>query len=199
MTTVEFLSCDGCGQPASPEHIAKRLQRLEWATRYRPIHISMLFLSATAPAADSEFLYSAEPEPNGEATLLLEAVGIKPNGKTRDTLLTEFQRSGFMLAHFLECPVEKGSPEELQKQIEARVPAVFTRIRRSLKPKRVAPVSSLLAAILPRLLSGELGCPVLLDGERAFALDGGASGESSGRLRNALAAPAVTSVQRGAG
>jgi len=39
MAVPTLLPCDGCGQPASAEHIARRLQRLEWATRFRPIHI----------------------------------------------------------------------------------------------------------------------------------------------------------------
>jgi hypothetical protein len=38
------ILCDGCGQPATPEHIAERIHRLELATRYRPIHIQVLWL-----------------------------------------------------------------------------------------------------------------------------------------------------------
>jgi len=49
MAVPTLLPCDGCGQPASAEHIARRLQRLEWATRFRPIHIQALLLAAFRP------------------------------------------------------------------------------------------------------------------------------------------------------
>src|SRR3984893_2546309 len=52
------LRCDGCGQPASPEHIARRLQRLEWMTRFRPIHLHTLLLGAFSPLVPAEFLYA---------------------------------------------------------------------------------------------------------------------------------------------
>src|SRR5215467_8497277 len=69
------LCCDGCGQMGSPEHIARRLRRLEWATRYRPVHIQTLLLAGIAPGEDAEFLYAPGGEFHGEAELLLRAVG----------------------------------------------------------------------------------------------------------------------------
>jgi len=60
MTSSRALVCDGCGQMASAEHIARRLQRLEWTTRYRPVHISTLFLGAFSPRDEKEFLYALE-------------------------------------------------------------------------------------------------------------------------------------------
>src|SRR5882724_4729003 len=63
MTNTELL-CDGCGQQASSEHIAKRLQRLEWTTRYRPVHIGTVLLGAFVPGDDAVFLYAA-PKPGG--------------------------------------------------------------------------------------------------------------------------------------
>src|SRR5207249_10650226 len=42
------LPCDGCGQAASAEHIARRLRRLEWATRFRPVHIHTLLRGGVA-------------------------------------------------------------------------------------------------------------------------------------------------------
>jgi len=69
------LQCDGCGQAASPEHIAKRLQRLEWTTRFRPLHIGTLLLGAIAPRNDNEFIYSPAGAWDGEAKMLLDAAG----------------------------------------------------------------------------------------------------------------------------
>src|SRR5216683_5747450 len=39
------ILCDGCGLAASAEHIAARMERLELATRFRPIHINVLFVA----------------------------------------------------------------------------------------------------------------------------------------------------------
>jgi len=71
------LRCDGCGQASfSPQHIARRLQRLEWTTRYRPVHIATLLLGSVAPQSDAEFLYSPAGEWAGEAKALLAAAGV---------------------------------------------------------------------------------------------------------------------------
>src|SRR4029077_20020276 len=96
------LRCDGCGQAASPEHIAKRLQRLEWTTRHRPVHIGTLLLGAIAPQNDSEFLYAEGGEFAGEAGIILEAAGLPTRGKYAEATLAEFQRGGFLLTHVLE-------------------------------------------------------------------------------------------------
>src|SRR6266850_418529 len=109
MTSSIELPCDGCGQIASTEHIARRLQRLEWATRYRPVHIQTLFLGSASPQRQEEFLYSLTGEFQGEAAALLEASGVSTAGKTADVVHAEFQRAGFFLAHVLECPVENES------------------------------------------------------------------------------------------
>src|SRR5713226_3342167 len=70
------LRCDGCGQLASPEHIARRLQRLEWTTRFRPLHIGTLLLGAIAPRNDNELIYSPAGAWDGEAKMLLAAARI---------------------------------------------------------------------------------------------------------------------------
>lgn len=180
------LLCDGCGQPASPEHIAQRLRRLEWTTRFRPVHIGTLLLGAVAPVKDSEFLYSPAGSWQGEARVLLAAAGVTPDGKSPEAILAEFQRGGFLLTHVLECPLE-GDPGGLPALIASRLSLVLTRIRRSLKPKRLALISSSLQQFLPAFVAGELPCSLLLDGEKPFSLDGQSAVESAGRLREALA------------
>ena len=181
------LRCDGCGQPASAEHIARRLQRLEWTTRYRPVHIGTLLLGAVAPQDDSAFIYSSAGAWSGEARMLLTAAGVLQEGKSGETILADFQRHGFFLTYVLECPLQDGADSRIPELIGNRLPAVLTRIRRSLKPKRLAPISKWLEQFLPALASGELPCPILLDREMPFALDGNAPPEASGRLRDAVA------------
>src|SRR6266478_9620777 len=131
------ILCDGCGQPAGPGHIARRLKRLENMTRYRPIHVQVLFLAATGPAADTEYLYSAEGEFAGGGAELLRALGIEVSGRTVEAVLTEFQRRGYVLAYVLECAEEK-TGGKVMTSLAQRIPATLTRIRRSFKPKRLA-------------------------------------------------------------
>jgi hypothetical protein len=189
---IDPMACDGCGQPASPEHIARRVQRLEWTTRYRPIHIGALLLGGFSPLADGEFLYSGKFE--GEGARLLDAVGISPTGKPPDAVLSEFQRGGFFLTHLLECPLESGQagPLVCEGLLAKRISPVLTRIRRSLKPKRVILISGSLAPVVAGLLSAELGCPVILDGSQPFGLDSLDVALAVRHLRSAIAAP-VTS------
>jgi hypothetical protein len=187
MTADNSLFCDGCGQLASSAHIAVRLQRLEWTTRYRPVHINTLLLGGISPRRDDEFLYSGKFE--GEAGRLLSIVRINPAGKPAETVLADFQRAGYFLAHLLDCPLENAmvgsqSSEEL---FVGRVDTVLTRIRRSLKPKRVVLISNFLTPLLGKFKVAELNCPLILDAGGPFALDSADSASTAARLSEALA------------
>jgi hypothetical protein len=191
IATTNSLACDGCGQSASPEHIARRLQRLEWTTRYRPVHIGAILLGGVSPQADAEFLYAGKFE--GEAGRLLDAAGISPAGKSPEIVLSEFQKGGFFLTHVLECPLENGQPGDssCEALLERRASQVLTRIRRSLKPKRVLLISELLTTVAARFSSTEAGCPVLLDGGNPFALDSAGISAAAQHLREALGTSAA--------
>jgi hypothetical protein len=192
MTSSTALVCDGCGQAASGEHIARRLQRLEWTTRYRPVHIHTLLLGAFSPLEEDDFLYAPGGEFRGGAALLLDAAGIATAGKTREAVQAEFQRAGFFLTHVLECPIESegNPPHDVHAALKARLAAVATRIRRSLKPKRVMLITEELAPLVDNIVALNLGCPVLVDGGKPFRLEGGAGKNAVERLREALAGPA---------
>ncbi len=193
MTGSIELPCDGCGQIASTEHIARRLQRLEWATRYRPVHIQILFLGSASPHKQKEFLYSPNGEFQGEAATLLDAAGVSTAGKMAETVRAEFQRAGFFLTHVLECPVENESAATtaLPSLMEQRLAALVVRIRRSLKPKRVVPVSQALETILEKFVALQWGCPLLLDAGKPFALDGFEKRKTAARLRSVVGTSAV--------
>ena len=188
MTSSIDLPCDGCGQIASAEHIARRLQRLEWTTRYRPVHIQTLFLGGVPPRKDEEFLYSPNGEFRGEAAALLEVAGVSTAGKRAEAVHSEFQRAGFLLTHVLECPVENEwvSTRALSSLMEQRLAAVAVRIRRSLKPKRVVLISMALEAILEKFVALQLGRPLVLDDGKPFALDGSDMRKAADRLRVAV-------------
>ena len=193
MNTPALLSCDGCGQPASVEHFARRLQRLEWATRYRPVHMQALLISAVSPLADEEFLYSPTGDYQGEATQLLDAIGIVHQGRTADAVLTEFQKRGLYLTHVLECPAEFGLGDkiELATLLEVRFSNVCAKIRRSLKPKRVVIFSPEMRSVAHRFATADLGCPVELDNGKPFDLESPASA-----IRLAAALPSITTSAR---
>jgi len=194
MSNAIELPCDGCGQTASTEHFARRLRRLEWTTRYRPVHIHTLLLSALSPLRDEDFLYASGAEYGaefrGEAAQILDGVGISTAGKARDAVHAEFQRAGFFLTHVLECPLEaEGSLQaDAPAALKKRLAAVATRIRRSLKPKRVMAVTEELTAVLDDILAMDLGCPVLLDHGKPFLLESRTGENPVTRLQEALAA-----------
>ena len=214
-----FLRCDGCGQGASAEHIARRLCRLEWATRYRPVHIQTLLLGGAAPREDAEFLYAPGGEFRGEAVTLLRAVGIEsgrpvsetpfeaqgkevkqkavpttaPPEKTGEAIHSEFQAAGFFLTHILECPLEPGengaaSADDLLRK---HLPAVASRIRRSLKPKRVMLVTEMPQEVVLDILALDLGCEVILNRGKPFALTPSVNEEEIARFRALLDSRAI--------
>jgi len=191
------LPCDGCGQLAAPEHLAARLARLEQATRYRPLHIQTLLLSAFAPAEPTHFLYSAEGSFEGEAAQLLSAVEISTAGKSREAVLTEFQKRGLLLTHIMECfPESNSDAASLQALLASQVQVALVRIRRSLKPKRVVVISHNLDFLMPKLNETSLGCAVALahlDADADRAAQSGSLGEHDrNTFRQALSASGVS-------
>lgn len=192
MTKPLSLRCDGCGQGASPAHLARRLRRLEWTTRYRPVHIQALLLGGIAPETDAAFLYCPEGNYQGEAANLLDALRISREGKSADAVLTECQRRGLLLTHVLECPLEPSvNPPDVQQLLEKQLTAVTARIRRSLKPRRVLLFSRELAAVAGKFTEADLGSPVFTGHCGPFALDGSPSEGEMEDFRRALPAGSV--------
>jgi len=163
MTNPSSLRCDGCGQLADSTHIARRLRRLEWATRFRPVHIQTLLLSGVCPQRDREFLYSPGLLIDGEARNILQAVQVSTEGKSREAFLMEFQKLGLMLTYVLECPLIDEAPQRVTAAFQNQLPSAVARIRRSLKPKRVFLISPQLAPFAEVLHDANLGCPVFPD------------------------------------
>lgn len=192
-TRSSSLRCDGCGQAASPEHTARRLQRLEWTTRFRPVHIHTLLLGGYSPIEERDFLYWPQAEFHGEAALLLNALGISTARKTPDAVQAEFQRAGFFLTYVLECPLEQEDSRAtvVASLLAEHLPVVAARIRRSLKPKRVILVTGELGPIVDNILGLALGCPIVMDDGKPFELDSNASQNAAARLREALGSRAA--------
>jgi hypothetical protein len=162
MSIPTLLPCDGCGQPADTAHISRRLERLAFATRFRPVHIQSLLLSGISPVLDSEYLYSPQCTFQGEVEVIIQASQIVTQDKSHEAILAEFQKLGLMLSYLLECPLEAETTNaKAQALMESQLPATIARIRRSLKPKRVLVLSNALSPFTARLRQSDLGCPVL--------------------------------------
>ena len=126
---------------------------------------------------------------------MIAAAGISTAGKSADAIQSEFQRRGIYLTHVLECPLDAppARPDFLNNELISRLPTLFTRIRRSLKPKRLGFISVSLTALIERFASAQLGCELALDEGRAFALDDfnpAAANAAIARFQDVLAVPA---------
>jgi hypothetical protein len=156
-----LLPCDGCGQLADSAHISRRLERLAWSTRFRPLHIQTLLLSGIAPKLNADFLYAPDTRIQGEAQAILDAIPLSTSAKSAETIQAEFQKLGLMLTHVLECPLGDSVPaSQMQTLLEKQLPATIARLRHSLKPKRVLLVSADLVPQAQRLHEANLQCPV---------------------------------------
>jgi hypothetical protein len=162
-----------------------------------------LLLGAVSPESDADYLYSPGELHTGQAANVLAAAGIVAAGTPADAVHAEFQRRGLFLAYVLECPLDRdaknGSGEQsvaatLDSLLASRLPALFTRIRRSLKPKQLALVSGFLTPAIEKFASAQLGCELLLDAGAPFALDStnaATAARSLTNLRQLLSLPAT--------
>jgi hypothetical protein len=166
MPSTSEIRCDGCGQVASQEHIARRLKRLENMTRYRPIHVQALFLGAMSPAEDRDHLYSAAETFHGEGAETLRALGIEQAGRSVAETLASLQRMGILLTHVLDCPVIDTAAR--REALHTRLPATLARIRRSYKPKRLVLVGAELAGCVTQITGANLDAVVVLHGGKPF-------------------------------
>ena len=167
-TSLNYLPCDGCGLPASPQHIAERIRRLELSTRFRPVHIGVLFVALAPPVRPEDDFYGPA-ESKEFADPFLEALEIQ-SSTGRATLesnaqaiasvrLAEFQRRGFYLAYLSECPL----PESIEPAVStiARLgPTLIRRIKFNYRPKHVAPLGQELFPLVDMLRVAGIG-PIL--------------------------------------
>ena len=159
--------CDGCGAPADEAHIRQRIERLEMATRLRPIHIQVLLLGDAPPARIEDYFY--RPLREGESRsapakeffiATLKSASMDPEATANEeAALAEFQRRGFYLADAIECPIE--SPMTQSKNLNERLsnaaPTILKRIEFSYRPKHVVVIGAAVKALIPLLQSSSVG------------------------------------------
>jgi hypothetical protein len=172
------IICDGCALPASPEHIAARVERLELATRFRPIHVDVLFV-ALEPMPRLEDDFYRPPESRSFFDPFLSALDIFPeagkpgreaNGREADVArLLEFQRKGYYLTYLSECPLLVQSDANVARECISRLaPTIVKRIRFNYKPKHIALVGTNLTSLIEVLQQTGMGA--LLDINQAAPL-----------------------------
>ncbi len=170
--------CDGCGLPASPEHIALRIRRIELATRFRPIHIHALFLAEAPPERLEDYFYypAGGPAERGRLSRALSSelmMGLHvaaAEGAGDESFLAEFQRRGYFLADCLECPVADIVPGLREGTAKANAhelvhlygATILRRIETSYRPKHIVLLSTRTRHLIPLLQQAGWGDRVLL-------------------------------------
>jgi hypothetical protein len=168
-TSNPLVPCDSCGQPATPEHIRDRIQRLERATRYRPIHVSLLLICTAPPARAEDDLYALEQEQGSAESRaylggLLACVGIDSTAfATPAAQLAELQHRGIYLARLVECPLRGGaSVADLAADYGA---TLLKRIALSYKPKRIALLDPAAPGLVELLLRSQFSSLLINQGQ----------------------------------
>ena len=197
-----LLRCDGCGLPASAKHIAARVERLELATRFRPVHINLLFVALEPPAAHEDDFYCS-PESVPLLDSLAEALQLstseeaversEDDHQARAARIVEFQRRGYYLAYVSECPLPVGGDKaqtgekwDTTEVLRRLAPTLVKRIHFNYKPKHVALLGTELHPLVELLKQAGLGANLLLDAEAPFALPNPGDGASMARFRSRL-------------
>jgi hypothetical protein len=182
--------CDGCGAVVDDAHIRARIERLEMATRYRPIHIQVLLLDAAPPARPEDFFYRAagdhaERSAGSRAYFdaLMACADEKPTRFVREEdALAEFQRRGLFLTNVVECSAEA----DLDAAVSRCAPSLVKRLQFSYKPKYVAAISSAVRSVLPVLADGGWADRLILDGGRPFDVHSAPVGQPAANLAAAV-------------
>lgn len=167
--------CDGCGMSADDAHIRRRIQRLELATRFRPVHIQVLLIDAAPPSRTEDYFYRSAGNREGRSKIsrdyfdeIVKCSAVAPDSEmAEETALAEFQHRGFYLAHSVECPIEPA--DALAAAIERAGPTLIRRIEKSYKPKYVALLSASLAKLIPLFERSELRDRLLLNHGKPFS------------------------------
>jgi hypothetical protein len=184
--------CDGCGAQVDEAHIRRRIERLELATRFRPIHIHVLLLDAAPPSRMEDYFYrpSASSDHRSAASRLFFDEIVRCSGQHsvdpchEESALAEFQKRGFFLAYSVECPVE--NPGALAATVDNLAASILLRVKFSYKPKWLAPISSALAELVPRFQGEGWSDRLILNGSKPFDNAGSACAHIRATMVSAL-------------
>jgi hypothetical protein len=189
--------CDSCGALADDRHIRERIERLELATRLRPVHIQVLLLDAAPPARPEDYFYRVAKDRSGRSAEsrncfdeLIMCSGLpQPREIGEESGLDDFQRRGLYVAYAVECPVRDDA--ELENAVKRAAPTLLKRLQTSYRPKFVTILSRPLDQLIPVLHDTGWSDRLILDDGKPFAspfqsISGANAGRLAERLRSAL-------------
>lgn len=167
--------CDGCGAQVDDAHIRQRIERLELATRFRPVHISILLIDSAPPARFEDYFYRASangsersPASRSYFNALVQCAGVTRAAQANEeTALAEFQRSGLFLIGAIECAPE--DQPNLQKAVEQTGAALLRRVKVSYKPKSIALLSAATQPLVSMFHDSGWGAQLILVDGKPFA------------------------------
>lgn len=168
--------CDGCGAVADDKHIRERIERLELATRFRPVHIQVLLVDAAPPPRIEDYFYRAAQDREVRSAKgrdyfdrLMKAAGPTTGpGVPEEAALGDFQRRGLFLTYVVECPV--AAPHDLGNRVARLFPTLLKRVQLSYRPKAVALLSDPSSELIEDFrAAGWGGCLVLDEGAPFFS------------------------------
>lgn len=169
--------CDGCGTQVDDAHIRRRIERLELATRFRPVHISVLLIDAAPPARFEDYFYRpaadrSERSPAARAYFdalvrCADLAATTPSLLSEEAALAEFQRRGFFLIGAIECPLETHS--DAARALENAAPVLLRRVNISYKPKSIALLSLRTQPLVGVLQASGWAGRLILSGGKPFA------------------------------
>jgi hypothetical protein len=179
--------CDSCGAECDDGHIRQRIERLELATRFRPIHISVLLIDWGPPARFEDYFYRATKDRSQRSPAsrvyfdaLVKCAGVQPGpDMDEDASLAEFQRHGFFLVGAVDCALD--GPGDPSKVIERVAAVLVRRVNVSYKPKSVAFLSPETLGLVPVFQANGWGPRLILSGGKPFG-----DSVSTGRLARAI-------------
>jgi hypothetical protein len=166
--------CDGCGAQVDDAHIRQRIERLQLATRFRPVHISVLLIDAAPPARFEDYFYRAtnnRSERSAASRAYFDAlVQCAPHSappQNEEAALTDFQRRGFFLIGAIECALENLPDPALATQRAA--PAILRRVNVSYKPKCIALLSPQTQPLVPMFRENGWASQLIVNDGNPFA------------------------------
>jgi hypothetical protein len=170
------ITCDACGAPAGDgRHIRDRIERLELATRFRPIHIQVLVLDAAPLARREDYFYRFTKDRSQRSTAarryfdeLTGSFQKLAGGEVgEESALEDFQRRGLFLTYVVECPTDDET--ELASAVARATPTLLKRLQASYRPKSVALLSPPLEGIIPALWNAGWSDRLILEDGKPFA------------------------------
>jgi hypothetical protein len=167
--------CDGCGAQVDDAHIRQRIERLELATRFRPVHISTLLIDAAPPTRFEDYFYCASahasdrsPASRAYFNALVRCAGVtRAVQSNEESALAEFQHRGLFVIGAIECALEH-HPDP-QKAVENASAALLRRVKISYKPKSIALLSASTQPLVSMFRENGWGAQLILNDGKPFA------------------------------